>query len=67
MNYKLNFKVSCISKCIFCGKEAKVRGSMGDFCMECYKERFQDNYTLTDAPSFDDSGLKIMARKKNLK
>lgn len=26
-------------KCVFCGKEAKVRGSMGDFCMECFEEK----------------------------
>ncbi|MFX1364145.1 MAG: hypothetical protein ACFFCE_15340 [Promethearchaeota archaeon] len=51
-------------KCIFCGKEAKIRGSMGDFCMECYKERFQENYILTEGPSFDDSGLKFMAKKR---
>ena len=49
-------------KCYFCGKEAKVRGSMGDFCMECYKEKFPD-YTLTDGPSFDESGLKFMGKK----
>lgn len=50
-------------KCIFCGKPSKVRGSMGDFCMECYEERFKENYNLTDGPSFDDSGLKFMASK----
>ncbi|MFX1457055.1 MAG: hypothetical protein ACFFDB_16895 [Promethearchaeota archaeon] len=51
-------------KCIFCGKEAKIRGSMGDFCMECYKERFQENYILTGGPGLDDSGLKFMAKKR---
>ena len=54
-------------KCVFCGKEAKVRGSMGDFCMECFEEKFQTNYVLTNGPEFDESGLKFMGRKKTPK
>lgn len=50
-------------KCMFCGKEAKVRGSMGDFCMECFEEKFKDNYVLVDGPSFEEPGLKFMAPK----
>ncbi len=53
-------------KCYFCGKPGKVRGSMGDFCMECFKEKFPD-YGLTDGPEFDDSGLKFMGKKKRRK
>lgn len=50
-------------KCMFCGKEAKVRGSMGDFCMECFEDKFKDNYVLVDGPSFEESDLKFMAPK----
>ena len=51
---------------MFCGKEAKVRGSMGDYCMDCYEERFKENYTLTDGPKSNDSGLRYLARKRKL-
>ena len=51
-------------KCMFCGAEAKVRGSMGDFCLDCYEKKFKDNYSLVDGPRFDNSGLKFLARKK---
>ena len=51
--------------CTFCGKEAKIRASMGDLCMECYKEHFPEpsDYDLIDGPDFDHSGLKYLGRK----
>lgn len=40
---------------------------MGDFCMECFEEKFQENYSLTEGPKFDESGLKFMGRKRDPK